>query len=84
LKDDCFHFQTKKPLTWKNPWTGLFSVTATHRNSILIRYEHENKSSPRVVTGKWLLKFKKLTTSLKIKPGPIHKLKTIKTATNSD
>jgi hypothetical protein len=32
---------------------------------------------------KWLLKIKNLQGS-KVKPGPIHKLKTIKTAMNSD
>jgi hypothetical protein len=83
LKDRCFHFQAKKPLTWKNPWIELFSITAPHRNSILLRYKHENKSSPRVMTGKWLLKFKKLTTRLKNKTWAIHKLKTIKRAMNS-
>jgi hypothetical protein len=36
-----------------------------------------------VVMGKWLLKIKNLQGS-KIKPGPTHKLKTIKRAMNSD
>jgi len=36
-----------------------------------------------VVTGKWLLKNKKLTATL-TKPGPFSKLKTIKRAMNSD
>jgi hypothetical protein len=33
----------------------------------LLRYTPENISSPRVVTGKWLLKNEKLTTRLKNK-----------------
>jgi hypothetical protein len=60
FKDRCFHFQAKKPLTWKDPWIELFSITVTHRNSTLLSYERENKSSPRVITGKWLLKIKKI------------------------
>jgi hypothetical protein len=47
-----------------------------HRNSNLLRYTTENRSSPRVVTGKWLLKNKKNNYKVhKIKPGPISKLK---------
>jgi len=38
------------------PYTELLSVTAHHRNSNLLRYEPEYKSSPSVVTEKWLLK----------------------------
>jgi len=38
--------------------------TGHHTNSNLLRYAPENKSSPRVVTGKWLLKIEKLTTRL--------------------
>ena len=56
LKDRYFHFQAKNPLTWKNLWIEIFSITVPHRNSTLLSYEHENKSSPRVITGKWLLK----------------------------
>jgi hypothetical protein len=44
----------------------------------------ENRSDPWVVTGKWLLKIKNYLHGPKIKPGPIHKLKTIKRAINSD
>jgi len=40
----------------------------------------ENRSSTGVVRGKWLLEYYKLTTRLKIKLGPIHRLKTIKIA----
>jgi hypothetical protein len=50
----------------------------------LLRYALENKSSQKVVTGKWLLKNEKVTTRLKIKSGQIHKLKTITGAINSD
>jgi hypothetical protein len=31
----------------------------------LLRYEPENRSSPKITTGEWLLKNKKLTTRLK-------------------
>ena len=51
-----FCFQAKKHLTWWTPWIALFSITGHHRNSNLLRYVPENRSSPRVVTGKWLLK----------------------------
>ena len=37
-------------------YTELFSVNRHHRNCNLIRYAAEIKSSPWVVTGKWLLK----------------------------
>jgi len=33
----------------------------------LLRYLPENRSSPRVITGKWLLKNEKVTTRLKNK-----------------
>jgi hypothetical protein len=44
----------------------------------------KNRSNSRIVTGKWLFKNYKLTVRLKNKCGPIHKLKTIIIATNSD
>jgi hypothetical protein len=49
----------------------------------LLRYTPENRSSPRAVTGKWLLKIKSEQDS-RIQAGRIHKLKTINTATNTD
>jgi hypothetical protein len=56
-----------------------------HRNSNFLRYVPENRSSPRVVTGKWLCKIKNyLLPGSNIKSGPIHKLKTIKRAMNID
>jgi hypothetical protein len=39
-----------------DPSIELFSITGHHRNSNLLRYVPENKSSPRVVIGKLLLK----------------------------
>ena len=39
-------------------------------NSKLLKYLPENKFSPKIVTGKWLLKNKKLTTRLKNKTWP--------------
>ena len=52
----CFCFQAKQHLTWWTPWIELFLITGHCRNSNLIRYVPENRSSPRVVTRKWLLK----------------------------
>jgi len=49
------------------PSTALFSTTVHHMHSDLLRYAHENKSSPWVVTGKWLLENQKFTTRLKNK-----------------
>jgi hypothetical protein len=34
----------------------LFSVNGHHRNTNMLRYAPHNRSSPMVVTGKWLLK----------------------------
>jgi len=50
-------------------------ITVHHRNSNLLRYAPENKSSPRVVTGKWLLKIEKLTTMLNNKSWTIPQIK---------
>ena len=63
----CFRLQANKHLTWWTAYIELFSVIGQHRNSNLLRYAPENKSSPRVITGKWLLKKYKLTTRLKNK-----------------
>jgi hypothetical protein len=63
----CFCFQAKKYLTWLTPQTELLSITGQHRNSNLLWYIPENRSSPRVLLGKWLLKNYKLTTRLKNK-----------------
>jgi hypothetical protein len=52
----CVRFQAQKHLTWYTHKIELFSITAHHRNSNLLRHAPENKSSPRVVIGKWLLK----------------------------
>jgi len=41
----------------------------------LLRYAPENKSSPRVVTGKWVLKIEKLTTRLNSKTWTIPQIK---------
>jgi hypothetical protein len=54
----------KDPLT---PYTELFSVTGHHRSLNLLRYAPENRSSPRAVTGKWLLGNQNLNRRLKIK-----------------
>ena len=43
----------------------LVSVTVQDYNSEHLRYVPENRSSPRIVTGNWLLKYYKLTTILK-------------------
>jgi hypothetical protein len=45
----------------------IFSINRLHRNTNLLRYVPENRSSQWVVTGKWLLKNWKLTTRLKNK-----------------
>jgi hypothetical protein len=44
----------------------------------VLRYAPENRSRPRALTGKWLLKNEKLTIRLKYKTHTIHKLKTRK------
>ena len=51
----CFHFQTKKHLTWWTTSNELLSITGNQRNITLLRYIPENRSSPRIVTGIWLL-----------------------------
>jgi hypothetical protein len=73
-------FSGKEATNLVNPETELFSISRRHRHRNLFRYTHENKSSPRRVTGKWLLKNWELTTKLKIKPGSIHRLKPLKEA----
>jgi len=40
----------------RDPFAELLSVTGHHRDSKLLRYAPANRSIPRVVTGKWLLK----------------------------
>ena len=61
----------------------LHHVSACKSYNLLRRYASENRSSLRVVTGKWLLKTYKLTRKLKIKSEPINKLNTIKRAMSS-
>ena len=51
----CFHFQAKNLLTWWFPYIALFIISEHLRNSTLLRNAPENRSSPRVVTGKLLL-----------------------------
>jgi len=46
-----FH-QAKKHLTWLALWSETFSINGHHRSSNLLSYVPENRSSPRVVTGK--------------------------------
>jgi hypothetical protein len=41
-----------------------FSVTGHHRNNNLLRYAPEDRSSPTVIPGKWLLK----SLTIKTKP----------------
>jgi len=50
----CFCLQTNKQLTW---WTHRFSCSdiGRHRNNNLIRYAPEDRSSPTVIPGIWLL-----------------------------
>ena len=57
LKPAVFPFnQAKKHLTWLILWTELFSITGYHRSSNLLRYVPDNRSSPWVVTRKWIFK----------------------------
>jgi len=49
-------FLAKKQLTWWTLQIELFSIIGDHGNSNSLRYAPENKSSPSLVTGKWLLK----------------------------
>jgi len=48
----------------------------------MLRYVPEKRSSPRVVTGKWLLKNEKLTTRLKNKTWKTWANQQIKTHEN--
>ena len=59
-----FPFSHKEAPNMVDPlYRAILSQWAPH----LLRYIPENRSSPRVVTGKWLLKNEKLTTRLKNK-----------------
>jgi hypothetical protein len=62
----------------------LFSKAGHQRNSNVLQYVPKNRSSPQVITEKWLFKNLKLTTSLKNKNWTNPQLKTIETAMNSD
>jgi len=63
----------------------LFSITGHHRGTDLLRFVFESISRPRGVTGKMPLKNYKIKyKAQKKKFGPIHQLKTTKTAMNSD
>jgi hypothetical protein len=62
----------------------LFSTNAHHRHSNLLRYAPENKSSPRITKGKWLLENKYLTTRFKNITWPNSQKKTPKRAMKSD
>jgi len=48
--------QAMQHQTWCSPYIEVYTINAHHRNSNLLRYAPENKPSPRVVRGKWLLK----------------------------
>jgi hypothetical protein len=62
----------------------VFSTTGHDRDSELLKYVPENRSSPRVVTGKWLSENYKLTTRTKNKSRTNPKIKNHKRAMNSD
>jgi hypothetical protein len=64
-----FPFSSKQAPNLVTPYIKLFSVTGYHGNINLLRYAPENRSYPRLITGKWQLKNSKLTTRLKIKSG---------------
>jgi len=44
--------QKKKHLTWWTTWLELFSIIGHHRNTNLLKYVPEIRSSPTVVTRK--------------------------------
>ena len=48
--------QATKHQTWCSPQIEPYSINAHHRKSNFLRYAPENKPSPRVIRGKWLLK----------------------------
>jgi len=52
LKPALFLPSGKKPLTWWAPYTQSQGTIDTVN---LIRYAPENTTSPKAVTGKWLL-----------------------------
>jgi hypothetical protein len=64
--------------------TELFSKPGHQRNSNVLQYVPKNRSSPQVVTGKWLFKNFKSTTSLKNKNWTNPQLETTEKAMNSD
>jgi hypothetical protein len=53
---EAFPFSGKEAPNLVDPYIKIFSVTAHHTSSNLLRYATENRPSTRVVTGKWLLK----------------------------
>jgi hypothetical protein len=61
----CFHIGAKKAPNVVDLLDRAILSNGHQRSSNSLRYAPENRFSPRVVTGKWLLKNKKLTTSLK-------------------
>ena len=66
-KPALFLFSGREAPNLVEPYTALFSTTGHQRNGNMLRNASKNKSSPRVLTGKWLLKNYELTTSLKNK-----------------
>jgi len=62
-----FLFSSKEAPNLVYPYIKLFSITTHHWHSNLLKCEPENRSSPRVVTGKLPLKNSKLITRLKHK-----------------
>ena len=63
-KPTPFLFSGKQAPNLVHLLIDLFSITAPHGISNLLRYAPEKKFSPQVVTGKWLLKILKLPTRL--------------------
>jgi hypothetical protein len=61
----CFHIEAKKAPNMVGLLDSAILSNGHHRSSNLLKYAPEDGFSPRVVTGKWILKNKKLTTSLK-------------------
>ena len=63
-KSALFPFSGKKPSNLVYSETEMFSTVVHHTHSSFLRRAPESKSGPWVVTGKWLLENKKLTTGV--------------------
>jgi len=79
-----FLFAGKEASNLAGPFDQSVLPLGTTETVNLLRHVPENRTSPRVVTGKWLLKIKYWLLDSNIKSGPICKLKIVQWNMNSD